>query len=273
MQHRYVPDVGDFGKLGLIAALATRDVGGEALNVGLVWYLTEPELDRAGNLANRDGRHVGYLRLARPRARRYRECNPALYDHLAEILAAGVRDVSVYAARGVWSSVEVRYFDEILSFQTLPGRGPAVSRARRELRAEWYRRALAAVGSCRLVLLDPDNGLIPATVGSHTCRGPKHVTIEECAGFFEGGRRSVVIYQHLDRSSRADEQISRHLRTLAAGLNIDVRSLFALRFHRGTARAYLVAPSPQDRDLLVRRAATLVDGPWGRHGHFSVAHV
>jgi hypothetical protein len=45
-----------------------------------------------------------------------------------------------------------------------------------------------------------------------------------------------------------------------------------LRFHRGTARAYLVAPSPRDRDLLLRRARTLVDGPWGRHGHFSLVH-
>ena len=93
MQHRYVPDVGDFGKFGLIAALAAGDAGGEALSVRLVWYLTEPELDLAGNPANRDGRHVNDLRLAATRAGRYRDCAPSLYDHLAAILADGLRDV------------------------------------------------------------------------------------------------------------------------------------------------------------------------------------
>ena len=42
MQDRYVPDVGDFGKLGPIAALATGDANSKALSVGLVWHLTEP---------------------------------------------------------------------------------------------------------------------------------------------------------------------------------------------------------------------------------------
>jgi len=105
MQHRYVPDGGDFGKFGLIAALAAGDAGGGALSVRLVWYLTEPELDLAGNPANRDGRHVNYLRLAATRAGRYRDCAPSLYDHLAAILADGLRDVSVYSARGVLAGV------------------------------------------------------------------------------------------------------------------------------------------------------------------------
>jgi len=92
MQHRYVPDVGDLGKLGLISALATGEAGSETLSVGLVWYLTEPELDPAGNFANRDGRHVGYLQLGAPKANRYRACAPGLYDQLVGILFTEFRE-------------------------------------------------------------------------------------------------------------------------------------------------------------------------------------
>ena len=50
MQNRYVGDIGDFGKLGLLRALSSK-----GLSIGVNWYLTTDESH------NGDGRHVDYL--------------------------------------------------------------------------------------------------------------------------------------------------------------------------------------------------------------------
>ena len=50
MQNRYAGDVGDFGKLGMLRALAQSD-----LKVGVNWYLVPDENH------NDDGKHIGYL--------------------------------------------------------------------------------------------------------------------------------------------------------------------------------------------------------------------
>jgi hypothetical protein len=53
MQDRYVGDVGDFGKIGMLRKIA--DYG---LRIGVIWYLTyKPE-----EHINADGKHIGYLK-------------------------------------------------------------------------------------------------------------------------------------------------------------------------------------------------------------------
>jgi hypothetical protein len=60
MQHRYVGDVGDFGKYGFLRAL-TRET--QHARLGIIWYLTDPEIH------NNDGKHDGYLKLPKNRDR------------------------------------------------------------------------------------------------------------------------------------------------------------------------------------------------------------
>ena len=57
MKNRYVGDVGDFGKYGLLRHLAgmTSEDDLDSLKLGMVWYLRP---DDCGN----DGRHTGYLK-------------------------------------------------------------------------------------------------------------------------------------------------------------------------------------------------------------------
>ena len=50
MQNRYVGDVGDFGKLGML-----RYIERAGIKVGINWYLTEDENH------NKDGKHIGYM--------------------------------------------------------------------------------------------------------------------------------------------------------------------------------------------------------------------
>ena len=89
MQNRYVGDVGDFGKYGLLRALCLPDGDkNPALKLGVVWYLTSDETH------NNDGRHIGYLEPTPENLLAFRACDPDLYDGLRKIVSTGNRNVS-----------------------------------------------------------------------------------------------------------------------------------------------------------------------------------
>src|SRR3954463_4138966 len=67
MQDRYVGDLGDYGKYGLLRVLA-RSSG---LRIGVAWYRVPNE----GH--NADGKHTSYLH-----NERFRECDPELFGAL-----------------------------------------------------------------------------------------------------------------------------------------------------------------------------------------------
>ena len=89
-----------------------------------------------------------------------------------------------------------------------------------------------------MVFLDPDNGISRAS----TC-GPKHVHFAEIASFFQT-TNLLVVYQHLDRSKLHDLQVDNWLVWLHEKLGPEARC-FAIRFRRGTSRAFLVAAKGQ----------------------------
>jgi hypothetical protein len=75
MRDSYVADVGDFGKYALLNALAGND-----LRLGVLWCRnSEPD-------ATQDGRFIEYPEL--------RQCDPNLYDRLAQILKNKQRRLS-----------------------------------------------------------------------------------------------------------------------------------------------------------------------------------
>jgi hypothetical protein len=88
VQDRYVGDIGDFGKYGLLIALCGHD-----LSLGVVWHLVPNE---GGN-----GAHVGYLDPTPANLRRFRNCDPALYDALGEVVHNGTRSVRSVLERAI----------------------------------------------------------------------------------------------------------------------------------------------------------------------------
>ncbi len=68
MQNRYVADIGDYLKLGILRALLP------GYRLGVAWWLFPDESH------NQDGRHVGYLQ----RPEQWRHFDPMLFDVLAE---------------------------------------------------------------------------------------------------------------------------------------------------------------------------------------------
>ena len=77
MQNRYVGDIGDYLKLGILRALSP------GYRLGIARWLYPDESH------NRDGRHIGYLH--RPDQRRH--YNPKLFDALVQIVSTGHRDI------------------------------------------------------------------------------------------------------------------------------------------------------------------------------------
>jgi hypothetical protein len=253
MQNRYVGDVGDFGKYGLLRELCLPDPdGSKGLRLGVVWYLVPDE-------HNADGKHTKYL--GPPPVAEYRDCDPFLYNGLAEIVDTKSRNVASVRNNGILPAGTV-FFEEPLTFGGMPSIGAAAREARLKHRSGWLQRALEATEACDVVFVDPDNGLESGTKRHHK-RGPKFVYFDELVPYLRRGQ-SLVVYHHMARNCSALEQIRERLAQITDRLR-GCGAPFALRYHRGTSRAFFVVPTDAHRAILLERADRFLSGPWSRH--------
>ena len=265
MQDRYTGDVGDFGKYGLLRRLCDlREGDGEQLKLGVVWYRPNPELVTSETAP--DGRHIAYLcpkqkNVGKKQKREYRCCDPPLYDKLREIVKRGDRRIEAVEKSGLLGPDTAFYSADV--------RGP-VQGARGEARAaerqRWVKGALQETAGCDVVFLDPDNGLEPKTVPITRKMAPKYAYIKEVGKWVERGQ-SVVIYHHLGRNRAHAEQIEDWLKRLRG--EFGSHDIFALRFRRGTSRAFFVLAAKCHAPILRERAGELLASPWREHfeGH------
>lgn len=250
MQDRYVGDLGDFGKYGLLRALCAPRYGEPLLSLGVVWYLVADESH------TNDGSRIGYLRLPPKRAAPFRDCDGVLYDRLQWLVTSGRRNVRAVAEAGVLPPSTV-FFGERLTY-TGSERDPE---ARRSWRAAWLLRAHEVTATSDLVFLDPDNGL-GKSVPPYSKASVKYAYPAEVHQYLDRSQ-SVVVYHHIGRRGTAGEQISRQMRRLADSKQNGGK--FAMLYHRGTARAFLVVESTRHHGLLLERAQQMISGPWSRH--------
>jgi len=225
MQDRYVGDVGDFGKYGLLRALTREDQ-----HLGVVWYLTRPE-------NNHDGLHLAYL--CKPDE--YRDCDEFLFDGLRQLVRSNRRAVSAVKEARLLPPQTV-FCERLVCPERDPGRGPSAIATRKHNRTEWMSEALSVVQNCDIVFLDPDNGIGGHSFRPHGCNGHKHAGWEEVRQFSSDGAKTMVIYHHAGRHRPASEQA----RLLIEGYSAVVPNagdMIAVGFHRGTLRIFLVVPS------------------------------
>ena len=293
MQNRYVGDLGDFGKYGLLRwlclpgrtdagqtlspALSWDTVqvqniinanaegstiplwpldeanGDQSLSIGVVWYLVPDENH------NSDGNHIHYLNPTAYNQERYRGCDPILYDTLREIVGSNRRNVSSIRNRQILP-LGTRFYDSFLTFSRPDGRGILTREDRVARRRSWLDDALKLTAGCDLVFVDPDNGL-GARVDPYQRRGPKYVFFDELLPYL-GRNQTLVIYHHIGRQGSASAQIRERLTEINNNLG---RAAFALLYHRGSARAFFVVPAPQHWTDLLSRAKTLMLSSWSRH--------
>lgn len=257
MQSKYVGDIGDFGKHGLLRYLSgLTDPGTDEpdLRIGLVWYLTPDQC------CNRDGRHVGYLEDT-PRNRRvFEACDPFLWNALKEVVDNDRRCVHRIPTIDILPQ-GTTFYDAPLCYP------PYTNRIMREmLRERWFQGAFQATEDADIVLLDPDNGL-GRDEARYRQEGPKFAYMDDLQAFWDRGQ-SIILYQHLGMGVPAEDFIGQKARLIRT--EVGVVETFALRF-RG--RAFIVIPQPLHEGQLRARVGRLLRSPWGQNGNFTLVEV
>ena len=175
MQNRYVGDVGDFAKYGLLRAIGGRR------SLVVAWYL-HPDSGPPG-----DGRHTEYLK----RREEWRHLDCHLFDALKEIVTKGQRSVrAVQASPGILDGAV--FADERLCIEKVP------LRCREGWRRQWFDGVKKKLTNCDLVFADPDNGLVCDQRFRPTQkRSAKSIPLYEAKALADG--RTAVIYHHNSR--------------------------------------------------------------------------
>lgn len=234
MQDRYVGDIGDFGKLGMLRAISKT-----GLSVGVNWYLT-PDEDHNG-----DGRHVGYLQ-----NEKYRACDEPLWQALKRIVESGQRQVSALENSDILRAV---YYPDRLDLEdkTKPERA--------KLREKWHNAALERLGGCDVVFVDPDNGLMVPSA-EETAKSNKFVTARELTDYYDHGA-SVIYYQHKARRPDAFyiDQHKRLLNSCAGASGI------GLKFVTTSLRYYFFILQPEHREKICGCISDMLKTSWKEH--------
>ena len=252
MQNRYAADVGDFGKFGLLRGV------GSGFKIGVVWYLTNDETH------NQDGKFTEYLVPTNRNLGQFRECDPDLYDLLQPIGRALPRSVKQISEANILP-IGTQFYEEVLSFNEMPWRGPSTKTQRLIHRQTWLAEAAKVVNDCNLVFLDPDNGLA-SKHKRHTKLGPKHVFPDEACALVRSDQ-TLILYHHLSRWERGKSSatLARELvDRLAKSLKQHAHPI-ALLCHRGSARAFIIVPSPSHEMEMRDRTARFLLSHWMNH--------
>src|SRR4051812_1310630 len=148
MQDRYVGDVGDFGKYGLLRFLVGCFDELPPLTLGVIWYKVADESH------NNDGAKIQYLR--EKTSQNFEPCDRELYRNLQNLVINDRRKLDDVERAQVLPPGSIFFSDE-LSFSECNGRNAQARRAQR--RNAWAARAILATAKCDIVFADPDNGL------------------------------------------------------------------------------------------------------------------
>ncbi len=259
MQDKFAADVGDFGKYGLLRVLsqgiAECDAnqlsglgdGERAQRLGVIWYYVS-----ARETLPLSGPAFKYILDPSQLELRLIQCDRGLFGLLRALVLQRNRSVPAVEQVGTLPPDTLYYREPV----------PAL-RKDSEARADWFSRGVAHVQNADLVFLDPDNGLSPVD-------GPEHATYDEAERLWAQGK-SLVIYQHADRSAPFNAQIQKHAATLRKALGIAGLPVTALRFHRRSSRVYFIISQPKDTQLLNNRIDTFLKSCWGtgKRPHFS----
>ena len=255
MQDRYTGDIGDYGKYGLLRQLCgIHPKAADRLHLGVIWYRPDPST--VANENADDGKFTSYLH--QDPEERFQPCDPDLYDALHTIVVQcndrRVKKVELSRVLGD----DAPFYDAYI-----PGPAPNTrGEARAVPRRGWFRDALRTTERCELVFLDPDNGLEPEGTAIRHKAAVKYAYLEEIEPLFKRGQ-SLVIYHHLSRKGTNADQITRWLKRLQQEFN--PADSFALRYRRGTARAFFVLAQDRHTPILRERTAALLASPWQEH--------
>lgn len=217
MQDNYVGDIGDYGKYGLLRAVAAS-----GLTLAVNWYRVVPAQkneekrvfspDLSSNQG--DGKYISYL----GNPEKYRHYDPELFDCLLRIVTQK-RCLEALQDSGI---LEAAFSDE-----TLTGAN----------RSAWHQEALQKTSGAEIVFLDPDNGLETFKMAQRRKATEKHVAWSEAKDYYDRGQ-SVILYQHRPQRTRKEVCIQRVMEFQNTYLWADQTLL--LEYPRYTNRYYFL---------------------------------
>lgn len=237
MQNRYVGDVGDFGKYGLLRSLF-KDTD---KRLGVNWYLVPDETH------TNDGKHIDYLN--KPA---FRSCDPVLFDQLQQLVSKGQRDVSFVERSGLLPPGTVFFSTTVPSGQ------------QGYHRYDWFSKSLHALKGCDALFLDPDNGLEVASVSSGSDKLGKYVLYQDIAKYYRAGF-SLIVYNHRDRSKEDDYQkrFTKISDTIGKHVPLPI-----MRFRRYSVRDYVFVLQDDLREVVTEGLVRLARSPWAEHWEY-----
>ena len=258
MQNKYVADVLDFGKLGLLRFVSgmTADDDLPPMPLGVIWYFHHDERhsgDRRRVTA--DGNYTGYLmRTPIDDRAEYVTSDPVLWDKLRDLLLRDARCIHCVQSAGIlpkgtlWWDASVPY---------LPGNSKEVRDARESIRSLWLEGAVKAMDKAEVVFLDPDNGLGEED-DKHKKAGAKCAYASDVAAFWQAGKTVILFHQPEHIKVLPEYQITETLREVTGEEPI------GLRFGHGGAPIFYVIPQDRHRPMILNRLTKFADR-WQEH--------
>lgn len=246
MQNKYVGDIGDFGKYGLLRYLSRTN-----LTIGINWYMVPDEINTG------DGKHTSYSEKDA-----YRQCDEQLYDILYKIINGGKRNIDSVEKSNIFPQ-NIIFYNEVLDFNKVTN-----WIHRRALRENWHKRALEKLCNSDFVFLDPDNGLQVKSTSLTSVKGNKYIGYKELEDYFNLGI-SIVFYNHRER--KPEEEYVNKFRKLKENKTFKNSTIIGLKFKRGTIRDYIFILQPQHIKLIKDCCNSLLDSKWKEH--FSILNI
>ncbi|MBR4132795.1 MAG: hypothetical protein IKT99_07430 [Oscillospiraceae bacterium] len=241
MQDKYVGDIGDFGKLGLLRCLAKT-----GLTIGVNWYHTLND----NNNKQKDGKYTEYLTRDDYKEKElFQRCDCSLWKELKRIVESHHRQISSLENSGLIDAV---FWSMELDFS---GQTPS---KRVETRNQWHNDALQKLKDQDIVFVDPDNGLIVPSA-EHTRRSNKYVLPEELKDYYASDS-SVIFYQHKARKS--DDEYREVFLNLLQTVSFPGASGLCFKFKKTSMRYYFFIIQPKHKLLIESCIKEMMESPW-----------
>jgi len=242
VQNRFIGDIGDFGKYGLLRYLCKS-----GLNLGINWYLTDDGVDSAGNLTD-------YLL---NQYEGYTQCDQELYQELNNIVHIEKERSVDRIERGNLFPKSTEFYSKLLKSDKL-------------YRHKWFQESLNKLSNCDLLFLDPDNNILMNTDGyNYQADGSKYTFPFEIEEYYSKGQ-SLIIYNHANRQPVVD-YIRRFDFINNNPVFGDARA-FIMKYNRQQIRYYLLVIRPEHIRSIEECVKHMISGPWGRQWKWPKPH-
>ena len=262
MQDRFVGDIGDFGKYGLLNFICGNDdTSKEIFRLGINWYFYQPEPnDKEMKLDH--GKFIKYLKPSKENDEEFKICDPNLYCELQKIVDANKRKVAEIEKINILPSGTV-FFNKRVSYNDIKG-----SENRLSYRESWIEQSLNMLASCNLIFYDPDNGIETGSIKKYHKKAGKYVFYDEISKYYDKGK-SLIIYNH--RSREIIDNYLQRFRKIPERNAVNTK-IYYLRFHRFNVRDYVFITQQEHEEILLLKVEKLLSSEWGRQRHFTGPH-